>query len=355
MPGNDQTNPLEGIAKVMAFQRAMDARRRALPAEWYEPHSVVARNPFDPDLAGYGRKGKASGQLQFHQAPHIMRIMAPGNGWGGSTAMGCEIDAWMRHTNRWQVTPSGPITAIWVAPTLDQFDQLYKDVLFPRCWGTTAVLVPHGPTGRGSPQFRWPDGGTLVVVTHRTSWMDIQGINPHIVAFDEVPPKDMWDEFVHRRRGDRKTRFICKATQAEGYTWMARDIYEPWLEHHRAAGMDEEAAMIAQTHEDMWVWPRGGIHDNPANSDDDCRFYERRKSSSKKKRKVRLFGGFESFVGDCIFDEEALDRMRARAAELEIATPARTGSLFVTRYDPDKDPSRAAKQRLPVFSPEVSP
>ena len=34
------------------------------------------------------------GQLQFHKSPHIIRIAAPGNGWGKSSCITNEISWW---------------------------------------------------------------------------------------------------------------------------------------------------------------------------------------------------------------------------------------------------------------------
>jgi len=324
---------IERARRLLGYRRVLAARRRMHPADWYEPHHTCTRAPQDPALAGYSRVGKPSGQLQFHQSTHAIRFMAPGNGWGGSQACACEVDAWMRHTNRWQATPPHPIHAVWIAPTLDQFDALYHDLLRPKCWGAAARFSSEGALG--GKRLVWPDGGFLQVVTHRTSWTDVQGTNPDLVVFDETPPRMLWMEMMQRRRGETKTRYIGKATQTEGITFMAETAYKPWLAYHAERGLGEEEAMAAQLHPFLWVWPKGGVHDNSGLSVEDDLWYESQRWATAKEREVRLFGGFKSFVANGLFDESALDRLRARALELDSELPGDAGMLVIEPWTPE--------------------
>ncbi len=290
------------IEKQIGLLKIIHARKLLHPSDDYEPHSICKRSPSLPEDAIYSRLGKSSGQLQFHQSPHTIRVMAPGNGWGGTTAMGIECDAWARHTDRWQQTPPWPVRMIWFCPKYQQFAIVSKE-LEERCFGSGARLVAAGDLG---PRYLWPDGSWLALGSYNVSWKKYQGIQIDLVAFDEVPPAPLWREMLVRRRGSRRTRYICKATQSDGWNWMADDIYKPWLAHHREQGLDEEGAVVAQTHPDTWLWPFGGVHDNPTVIDADVRFQESQTWPSKKERKVRVFGGFESFVGDPVFAEDGL-------------------------------------------------
>lgn len=96
------------VAKAI-LQQLRDAR----PADDYRPHD--------------------RGQLQFHQSTHTIRGLFPGNGFGKTTAVAAEIDAWCRHTNRWQETPRWPIVAVWFCPQYSQFgllrEQLETDII----------------------------------------------------------------------------------------------------------------------------------------------------------------------------------------------------------------------------------
>lgn len=320
MPADDRPIPttpspirdyahLEELARLAQL---MERRRRLIPAEWYEPHSICERSPIAPELQIYDRKGRPSGQLQFHESQHPIRVMAPGNGWGGTTAMGAEVDSWMRHTNRWQQTPEWPIRACWFCPQYKQFDFVRRNL------EEVAIgSLPRFKDDRIGPRYEWPDGGVMYLYSYDRSWESIQGIELDLACFDEQPPLALWREMIRRRRGRRKTRYICKATQTKGRSWMAEDIYEPWLSFHAGLGMTEEEAMVAQNHDLIWCWPKGGYHDNPAVDDEDIAFQERQPASSETERKVRLFGGFDSFVGDPVFNESGIRAMLARLPELE--------------------------------------
>lgn len=286
-----------------------------MPGDHYRPHGVTMRGP---------NTGKPSGQQQFHCALHPIRIMAPGNGWGGTQAMGAEADAWCRHTNRWQTTPPWPIRVVWFCPEFRQFD-LVRANLEEFAIGRLPVFREGG---FGGPRYEWPDGSKMYLASYDRSWTHIQGIELDLCCFDEQPPLQLYREILQRRRGRRKVRVICKATQTKGLSWMAEDIYQPWLDYHRERGLDEEEAMQAQLHPDIWLWPRGSCHDNPGLDAQDDAWYEGRTWSSKKEARVRLWGGFESWAGDPVFDEEAIEWLRSMQDEWAVEFGgARTGML----------------------------
>jgi hypothetical protein len=310
---------------VLDLVEKIETCRPLAPANWYRPHSVVTRAPTLPTDAMFNRAGMPSGQLQFHKSLHPARIVASGNGWGGTTAMACEVDAWCRGTNRWQITPKPPVQVIWFCPMYKQFEIL-REQLVSFAFGQVPKFFASGP----KLGFKWPNGSQVFLGSYDTSWTHFQGIQPHLIAFDEQPPPALWREMRQRRRSrSRLTRFICKATQTEGWSWMGVEIYNAWLEHHKQLGLDEDQAMQQQLHPFFFVWPKGGIHDNPDVSDEICREKEIEAWPSKRERKVRLYGGFENWSGDCVFDEEGMDRMRLRAVALEKKHgPGKSGSLI---------------------------
>lgn len=293
----------ELLQKRLALARIIRERTRLLPAMAYQPHEVCRRGP---------RAGRPSGQILFHQSKHPARIVASGNGWGGTMAMGCEVDAWARGTNRWQVTPPPPTLTFWFAPLKAQFEALWMKLLKPKVFGPT-VRKRRDDMGTF---IEWTNGSRMYVGSYETSWKSFQGPEPDLVAFDEQPPVALWNEMQQRRRGSgmAKTRFICKATQTGGWSWMGDVIYKPWLERHKAEGLDEEASVLAQLDRYFWLWPFGGIHDNPFADEETIREYEERVWPSAKERKVRLYGGFESFAGDPVFDAAALEWYAAQQA-----------------------------------------
>lgn len=284
-----------------ALNERLSRLQQLTPGDWYEPHHTCP--PESP------RAGRPSGQLQFHLSRHKVRIMAPSNGWGGSRAMACEVDNWARHLSRWGSTPDGPLTMMWFCPKYDQFEILRKDLYEPKCWG---AIAKFGASKFGSPQYQWPDGTVLHVGSYEAGWDGFEGVEPDMICFDEPPPKKLWDTLMVRLRTSRphSGRACCKATQIKGWTWMAEELYLPWLDLHRKRGMDEEAAMVAQLDADYWVWPKGSVWDNPYLEPDYRRFLLRQRFSGPTERRVRTEGGFASFTSDPVFDHEAIDEMR---------------------------------------------
>lgn len=308
---NDRISSEERFALASGLlDHRLEEIKRQTPGEFYEPHHTCpATSP---------RAGLPSGQLQFHLARHKIRVMAPSNGWGGTRALGCEVDAWMRHTNRWQRTPDGPLTMLWYCRKYEQFEVLRQDLLEPHCFGTFARL---GTSKFGSPQYQWPDGGVLHIGSYEGAATQFEGIEPDAIIFDEPPPKALWDTSMVRLRTSKpySGKAWCKATQIEGWSWMADDLYIPWLRHHEEQGLDEEAAMSAQLMEFLWLWPRGSVWDNPYLTEDYRRFLLQQRFSGPKERKVRTEGGFESFNGDAVFDPDAMERIRLSLRDVKPA------------------------------------
>lgn len=297
---------------------AVNARKLRRPWEWYEPSEP---NKVMPD----GRVlSQFANQLGFHQAPHIIRGLFPGNGWGKSIAVAAELNAWGYHTNQWQRTPAWPVIMLWVFTTSDQFAMIYEQV-------RTVVFGTDVKYKAGDGEFVWPDGSKmfLAFANDSRSWEKRQGIAADLIAFDEEPPVQFWREMMMRRRAQRKTRYIVAATATKGDSWMAEEIYKPWAEHHKTLGLDPTRALWAQKHADIWLWWRGGVNDNPGADESDLRWYEGRTWSSEKEREVRLTGGFQSWTGDPVFDPAAIARMMARLEESEKRTgPGRIGQMM---------------------------
>lgn len=307
---------IQRAQRMLATQRRLDAHRRRRPFEYYAPSSP-------------GNPGPFSNQIGFHTAPHTIRGLFPGNGWGKTTALGAEANAWGYHLNAWQRTPDWPVLMLWFAKLEDQFE-LICEQLRTQIFGTGVKWTPSAST------FEWPDGSRLVVgLADRSSdWKKWQGIPVDLVIFDEEPAIALWREMMMRRRGMRKTRFCVGATATTGDSWMAKEIYKPWVDWHREKGLDETRALWEQSHPDIWLWWRGGIGDNPGADESDKAWYESRTWSSPKERAVRLGGGFQSWTGDAVFDADAIERLKAWAALAEEEYgPGRLGSLVCVTTD----------------------
>lgn len=258
----------------------------------------------------------ANGQVQFLQSRHKIRVAIPGNGWGKTTTMAMALDMALQKEDPYNpdMVPKWPITAIWVCQKFQQMDilrrQLEEDVWSrPWTWNQTRHF------------YQWPNEAQLHIVSADSDWKHIQGIPVDYVAFDEHPDRKLWNEFMFRRRGKRKTRYMVAATMTLGMTWFVREVIQQWEGWHKSRGIPGTEARHLQSHPSIWVWDRGGIVDNPAMSDEDVAHYESIGHASDKELAVRLKGGYADFLGDSVFDQEALDR------QLSAIKPAVTGSL----------------------------
>jgi hypothetical protein len=84
------------LAGVLGAATVLRRRRRDPPArrERRAGRSTPARRPSD------FYRPHTGGQRQFHQAPHIVRCLFPGNGFGKTTAAGNEVNWWVTTATR---------------------------------------------------------------------------------------------------------------------------------------------------------------------------------------------------------------------------------------------------------------
>jgi hypothetical protein len=284
------------------LRRRVDLRRRAAavaeayPVTTYVPHQ--------------------GGQAQFHAAPHTVRALYPGNGFGKTRAAGSEVAYYIYRLHPHLTPPDWPLIVVWCAETFKQF-KILRSQLESECFGPRrGPVYPHGWLFNQSDNvYTWPGGDQMFLVSGDSDWRHVQGVNPDLVVFDEEPPAQMWREFQMRRRGKRKTRYIFAATATGGMTWMYDEIYLPWLDHHKLLQLTETQAIHEQKHPTIWCWPTGGIADNPGADQSDRDWYTSRRFGSKAEKAVRLGGGFRDFAGQMVFDEEGLELQRRGLAE----------------------------------------
>jgi hypothetical protein len=276
-------------ARIQAHD-AIERYKARFPCEFYKPHA---------------------GQEAFHRAPHIIRALWPGNGFGKTRAMGTELNWWATHSHPYQITPKWPIIGIWSCETFKQFEIL-RDQLQTECFGPErSASHPEGwKFNKNDKAYIWPDGGRLFLISGDGSWTHVQGINPDWVGFDEEPPRALWNEMKMRRRGRRKTRYCFAATATQGLTWMYHELYLEWVKFHSDRGVHEGDAHERQLHPRVWAYAKGGINDNPGADAGDRDWYASQTFTSDAERQVRLFGGFADFSGTPVFDAESLERMK---------------------------------------------
>lgn len=319
---------LRRLREAILVAQYWQTRRIEHPSESYKPHEL--------------------GQRQFHEAPHPIRWLAPGNGFGKTRCIGEEAHAWCTHSNRWQQTPEGRVNVVWIARSKLQF-RLIREQIEAETIGREAKYRP----GDGGGEYRYPEGDTITIGIAAKSgdWHKYEGINPDLVVFDEMPRQDLWREMMMRRRVRKKTRFAVAATATTAGVWAEEEIYSEWLRHHEEQGLAEWVEEIhprrlrngatiypletgadahsVNDHPTIWMWTRGGIYSNPAADAQDFDWYEARRWSSSKEREVRLFGGFQNWLGDSVFDEDGLRYLLDRARELRMHTTGTKGGRIV--------------------------
>jgi hypothetical protein len=259
----------------------------------------------------YNYTPHTQGQRQFHEAKHIIRLLAPGNGWGKSCALSVEIAYWIGHCHPFQETPEWPVQVFLVIRKFDQWEKVRG--VWEQWWPAGWVYNTQKKT------YQWPSGDKIHLITDETDWTSEQGSNPDLIVIDETCPSALWRELRMRRRGAKQTRFCIGATQTEGLTWMYSELYVPWLEAHKTLGMGEAEAHRAQSHRypgmktpGVFVWCSGGIQDNPTAKSEDLAFYQSANFASEAERAVRLGGGFRDFAGTPVFRLDRLEEQEPR-------------------------------------------
>lgn len=275
------------------------------------------------------------GQLQALSSDHIYRVLIPGNGWGKTTCMALDADMLMQRNDPFkpQVLPAfdgpdRPTTAIWVCQKYQQFEvmQPAMEGIFTRGWKWRAqhhcYEWSNGVAGGG--------GSRLFILSGDSDWTAIQGVEIDAVYFDEHPDRKLWNEMLYRRRGQRKTRYMVAATMTQGITWFVTSLIQEWEKYCRDQGLSGEQAKQQQPHPKIFMWPSGGIHDNPSMGQEDVDHYASITTASEKEREVRSKGGYSDFAGSPVFDIAALNRLRPADGE--------SGAIIFT---PDSDPIEA--------------
>jgi hypothetical protein len=291
-------------SEAAAALMALDAWRQREPSRFYRPHA---------------------GQESFHRSRHTTRIMAPGNRWGKSTAMMVEADWWLNGKHRYQSVPKQDCLVLWLAPQYRQFELLKPQI-------ESQALTAGWSWNMQKSKYEWENGSELWVIPADRDWYYIQGINPDLVLCDEEPPLPLWRELLTRRFGYRngrkvRTRYVIGATATQSESWMERELYTPWLEHHAKLGLSETQAMAVQSHPEVWCWPRGGIADNPMAEAADVAHYQSISWTSQEEKRVRMGGGFANFSGQTVFDRDGMAWVKQQSEALDTEHPGVNGAI----------------------------
>jgi hypothetical protein len=319
---------------VQRAARLRAARRRSAPSDVYRP----GRDDL-PEAERF--------QLQFHKARHVIRAMFLGNGSGKTTVAGIEADWWMQHKHPFQETPTWPVQVIWVALKYAQVGMLREQL-------ESTCLTPGFTFNETKHLYKWANGSEMWIVSNDGDWSTIQGINPDLIIVDEECDDVLWRELQMRRRGRKDTRYVISATATKGKRWMYHDVYEPWLATHEAAGLTEDQAMHDQRDKYRWVWPKGGIADNPIHTPEQLDWYVNQVAyRSPAEKQIRLKGGFMDLNASPVFNPEGLDAIEAWLKE--DGNVGRVGILLPFAPAPGKNRRRPKALHEFEFIPNGEP
>lgn len=294
------SNPTE-LARALL---ALEEMRKREPSAFYQPHP---------------------GQEAFHRSTHDIRIIAAGNRFGKTLAGAVEADWYLQGTHRYCQVPKGHVQVAWICPVFGQMDKLRAQI---ESQALTAGWIWSGSTN----SYTWPNESKMFIVSADSEWQRIQGLNFDLVICDEEPPIALWRELLTRSFGYRngrkvRARYAITATASESESWMARELYTPWLKHHADLGLSESQAIESQSHSKIWCFPRGGIADNPMAEAADIAHYNSINWTSEEEKRVRMQGGFANFSGSSVFDRNGVQWIKEQAELLDAQFPGINGSL----------------------------
>jgi len=73
------------------------------------------------------------------------------------------------------------------------------------------------------------NGSTIAFKSCDSGWEKFQGTARHLIAFDEEPAWDVWQECIMRTLST-KGDILLSMTPLHGMTWVYEQIYEPWMD-----------------------------------------------------------------------------------------------------------------------------
>jgi len=268
--------------RLIELELGMRALRQRRPWDWYQPHAK---------------------QLAFHRAPHRIRALFPGNRFGKTSAAAMEAQWFCTRTHPHRRNPKHPGDVIWACPSFDQFE-----ILLPRLRELVWGPVPKYSQSQHTVTF--PNGGRIWAWSRERDWTTLKGINPAAIIFDEDALEALWNESKARGYGEEDMSVIITNTPTEAMgTWMETEVYQPWLDHHTAGGLNEDEANARQTHPKVFCLTRGGIADNPSLAHRVEEFRAEKFRGGRAEWEVRNYGGFRYIGTTGVFDPETLGRV----------------------------------------------
>lgn len=211
-------------------------------------------------------------QRKFHQSDARIRAFFGGNRSGKTRSIVQEV-LWYS-TGLHPFKKIKPPVDIWVVSLDFPSSRDVVEPMFRKLVGS-AYLKSWHETNR---IIELTNGSTISFKSVDSGWEKFQGTAKHLIAFDEEPDWNVWQE-CRMRVVSTKGDIILAMTPLHGMTWVYDEIYEPWLEDRD----DLIECFVAKTKDNPYI-DKGEI-ENIEKS-----FYD-------EDKKARLEGEFVEFAG----------------------------------------------------------
>lgn len=174
-------------------------------------------------------------QDSFHRSVCTGRYMSAGNRAGKTTAAVIECIWWCTNTHPLQQRPEkwgkGAIKTRFVVVDIDKG---VHGIILPelRRWTTSSMLINgsfEDSWNNSNLTFTFKNGSTIQFLTHGMELDKHGGTAMHLIFFDEIPPRAVFNENM-MRLVDYEGRWVLAATSVEGMGWTYEHLWEPVVE-----------------------------------------------------------------------------------------------------------------------------
>ena len=180
-------------------------------------------------------------QDAFHRSDCTGRYMSAGNRAGKTTAAVIECIWWCTNTHPFQQRPEGwGRGAIKTRFVVVDIDKGVHGIILPelRRWTTSSMLINGNfddSWNNSNLTFTFKNGSTIQFLTHGMDLDKHGGTAMHLIFFDEIPPRSIFNENM-MRLVDYEGRWVLAATSVDGMGWTYEHLWAPAMEDDNTDG-----------------------------------------------------------------------------------------------------------------------
>lgn len=199
-----------------------------------------------PNLSRYEPHPK---QEKFHQSNAKGRLYIGGNRAGKTIADVTECCWWLTKTHPYKEMPAEPIRGRLVC--VDFLNGLDKIILpLFKQWLPEKYLINNkweDSYDKEHKTLTLSNGSFIEFMSYDQDLDKFAGTSRHFIAFDEEPPKNIWNE-CRARLIDTGGSWWISMTPVDGMTWVYDDIYEPNVNNPLSKWFVIQADMLDNPH-----------------------------------------------------------------------------------------------------------